>query len=75
MVVSTNFFSNFKTRNTMVIGITNLKGGVGKTIVSQNIAVCLANQNYSVCLVDTDTNQNSVSWAGLREENQSEVFC
>lgn len=58
----------------MVIGITNLKGGVGKTIVSQNIAVCLANQNHSVCLVDTDTNQNSVSWAGLRESDQAEIL-
>lgn len=58
----------------MVIGITNLKGGVGKTIVSQNIAVCLAKQGHSVCLVDTDTNQNSVSWAGLRESDQAEIL-
>lgn len=58
----------------MVIGITNLKGGVGKTIVSQNLAVCLAKQGHSVCLVDTDTNQNSVSWAGLRDESLSEIL-
>ena len=58
----------------MIIGITNLKGGVGKTILSQNIAVCLAIQNYKVCLVDTDTNQNSVSWAGLRDSDLSEIL-
>ena len=53
----------------MIIGVTNLKGGVGKTIVSQNIAVCLAMQKNKVCLVDTDTNQNSVTWAGLRDSD------
>lgn len=58
----------------MIISVTNLKGGVGKTIVSQNIAVCLSMQNYSVCLVDTDTNQNSVSWAGMRDEELSEII-
>jgi chromosome partitioning protein len=57
----------------MIISVTNLKGGVGKTIVSQNIAVCLAIQDYSVCLIDTDTNQNSVSWAGMRDEDLSPI--
>ncbi|HMR42182.1 MAG TPA: AAA family ATPase [Saprospiraceae bacterium] len=50
----------------MKIGISNLKGGVGKTTVSQNLAVGLAHVGYKVCIVDTDRNQNSVSWVGER---------
>lgn len=58
----------------MKIGITNLKGGVGKTTLAQNLAVCLAHMEYKVCLVDTDTNQNSLSWYGVREENLPEIL-
>ncbi|MEO1808722.1 MAG: AAA family ATPase [Bacteroidota bacterium] len=52
----------------MIIGITNLKGGVGKSTLTQNLAVCLAHMNYKVAIVDTDTNQNSLSWYGARDE-------
>lgn len=58
----------------MKIGITNLKGGVGKTTLAQNLAVCLAHMDYKVCLVDTDTNQNSLSWYGVRDENLPEIL-
>jgi chromosome partitioning protein len=53
----------------MKIGITNLKGGVGKTTVAQNLAVCFAHMGFKTCLVDTDTNQNSMAWCGVRDEN------
>ncbi|MEO1517204.1 MAG: ParA family protein [Bacteroidota bacterium] len=53
----------------MKIGISNLKGGVGKTTISQNLAVCLAHMGYKVCIVDTDRNQNSMAWSGARDEN------
>jgi len=52
----------------MIIGVTNLKGGVGKTTIAQNLAVCFAHMGQKVCLVDTDTNQNSLAWSGVREE-------
>lgn len=58
----------------MKIGITNLKGGVGKTTVSQNLAVCLSHMNYKVCLVDTDTNQNCISWVAARSPKLPEIL-
>jgi len=51
----------------MRIGVSNLKGGVGKTTIAQNLAVCFAHMDYKVCIVDTDTNQNSLSWYGARD--------
>jgi chromosome partitioning protein len=47
----------------MVIAITNLKGGVGKSMVSQNLAVALAADGQRVCIADTDEEQqNSLKW-------------
>jgi chromosome partitioning protein len=58
----------------MKIGVSNLKGGVGKTTVAQNLAVCFAHMGYKVCIVDTDTNQNSLAWSGVRDEDLPEVL-
>lgn len=58
----------------MTIGVTNLKGGVGKTTVAQNLAVCLAHLDYSVCIVDTDTNQNSMEWFEVRDESLPSIM-
>ena len=58
----------------MIIGVTNLKGGVGKTTITQNLAVCLAHMNYKVAIIDTDRNQNSLSWVGFRDENLKDIF-
>lgn len=58
----------------MKIGITNLKGGVGKTTLSINLAVCFAHMGYKVCIIDTDTNQNSLQWYGAREEGLPKVL-
>ena len=52
----------------MKIGITNLKGGVGKSTITQNLAVCFAHLSYKVLIVDTDTNQNSLAWYGARDK-------
>lgn len=53
----------------MKIGITNLKGGVGKTTLSVNLAVCFAHMGYKVCIADTDVNQTSLKWYGARDED------
>ena len=53
----------------MKIGITNLKGGVGKSTITQNLAVCFAHQGYKTVIVDTDTNQNSLAWFGARDKD------
>lgn len=52
----------------MIISVTSLKGGVGKSTIAQNLAVCLAHNGYKVCIVDTDENQSSVHWSGLRSD-------
>ncbi len=59
----------------MKIGISNLKGGVGKTTVAQNLAVCLAHVGYKVCIVDTDRNQNTISWIAEREESLPRILA
>ena len=53
----------------MVIAVTNLKGGVGKTTIAINLAVSLARRGYKACIVDTDSEQRSaVKWSGQRDE-------
>ncbi|MBI1228144.1 MAG: AAA family ATPase [Bacteroidetes bacterium] len=53
----------------MVIGVTNLKGGVGKSTLTQNLAVSLVHRGYKVCILDTDLGQrSSMKWAAQRSE-------
>ncbi len=53
----------------MVIAVTNLKGGVGKTTIATNLAVSFAHRQKKVCIVDTDLSQKSaMEWAGNRDE-------
>ncbi|MBO0953307.1 ParA family partition ATPase [Fibrella forsythiae] len=57
----------------MIISVTSLKGGVGKSTVSQNLAVCFAHAGYKVCIIDVDTNQSAIHWSGLRPEDAPPV--
>lgn len=62
----------------MIVSITNLKGGVGKSTLAQNLAVYLASKGRSLCIADTDLEQQtSVKWgsvrSGIGEESMSQV--
>ncbi len=57
----------------MILGITSLKGGAGKSTISQNLAVYFTQQDYKVCIIDTDTNQSSAQWSGYREASDINV--
>lgn len=58
----------------MIIAVTNLKGGVGKTTIATNIAVCLAHRGFKVCIVDTDLGQqSSMEWSGNRGEDEIRI--
>ena len=47
--------------------LVNGKGGVGKSTLSINIAVCAAQAGKNVVLFDTDAQGTSMAWARLRQ--------
>lgn len=52
----------------MIIAVTNLKGGVGKSTLSRNLAVYFAIQGEKVCIIDTDIEQRTTcDWRTRRE--------
>lgn len=58
----------------MIISVTNLKGGVGKSTMTQNLAVAFAARGAKVCIADTDKKQHtSIKWSGQREESQTSI--
>lgn len=58
----------------MVCSITSLKGGTGKSTFAQNFSVYLSEYlKADVCIVDTDTNQSSSEWSGIREKDNITV--
>lgn len=53
-----------------IVAIANLKGGVGKSTVSQNLAVSIRQTGFPVCIIDTDTEQRStLEWSQRRAAN------
>lgn len=53
----------------MIISVTSLKGGVGKSTTAINLAVCFAHSEYKVSIVDVDANQSALRWSGLRDDS------
>lgn len=56
----------------MIISSVNYKGGVGKSTLTQNLAVALAHRDYKVCIVDADVTAATMDWAEMRHENEIE---
>lgn len=60
----------------MIIAVTNLKGGVGKSTLSRNLAVYFAQQEEKVCIVDTDIEQRTTcDWRARREKESAIDFA
>lgn len=58
----------------MVIAVTNLKGGVGKSTLSRNIAVYFAQRGLKSCIVDTDLEQRTTcDWLERRNDDAIHV--
>ena len=54
-----------------IIAVANLKGGVGKSTIAQNLAVGLQGKGRKVCLVDTDVEQKStMEWGERRQARE-----
>ena len=49
-------------RTPISISIASLKGGVGKTTTTINLAACLAERGYEVVVVDLDGQANATDW-------------
>lgn len=63
----------------IIIGFLQVKGGVGKSTLSENLAVAFAHDNLKVKIIDCDIRQRTCSkWAARRNEyhpNKPKVHC
>lgn len=58
----------------MIVSVSNLKGGVGKSTLSRNLAVYFAAKGEKVCILDTDiTQRTTCEWQERREDAEYRV--
>lgn len=70
---NTENYVSYRQKYNMIISCISYKGGVGKSTISQNLAVCFANASNSVCVIDADESQNTAYWAEARPEDIPEI--
>src|SRR3954454_22993590 len=56
-----------------VIAVVAQKGGVGKTTVSQCLAVEALRQGMAAAIIDTDPQKSATEWGSQREQGQIDV--
>jgi chromosome partitioning protein len=57
-----------RSRDTVVIGIGNQKGGVGKTTMTVQLACALAEKGRKILIIDLDVNAGSTKHFGIKPE-------
>lgn len=54
----------------MIIAVTNLKGGVGKSTIARNLAAYFIKRGIKTCIIDTDLEQRTTcDWQERRDES------
>lgn len=60
--------------NDMIIAVTNLKGGVGKSTIARNLAAYFVKRGVKTCIVDTDLEQRTTcDWQERREGTETRI--
>ena len=68
------FYLSLKKNIVMILSITNLKGGSGKSTIAINLAVSFAIRGYRTCILDTDNEQRSaMKWQQDRPEDLTDI--
>lgn len=58
----------------MIIAVTNLKGGVGKSTIARNLAAFFTLQGIKSCIIDTDLEQRTTcDWQERRENSEQHI--
>lgn len=58
----------------MIIAVTNLKGGVGKSTIARNLAAYFIHRGFKTCIIDTDLEQRTTcDWQERREGSEKHI--